>query len=219
MNQDISFIMERFVYTKNIPVIQLFDIWKEKLKIKAEYINNNSSVLIIHNNKKDICAYLSNIEKHTIPTDCRFFAMFISNLNSSNTTNSFLMHLNKKCIEILVPDNCFYISLDTKKIYHEKIDIISATLGCDQGQWIYKYNEKYIGIGEDGIIELDIKSWIERYKKCVTKYVDFDLKPIINDNVNIKYLYLCILKTLIKQHGLCISIYKFENLDIIDILK
>ena len=25
----------------------------------------------------------------------------------------------------------------------------------NQGQWIYKYNEKYIGIDEDGIIELD----------------------------------------------------------------
>lgn len=223
MFEQLRFIAERFQYRTDISIVDMSEIWKEKLGIEIDN-KLKTSFMVIRPPLQETYEVMKKLEPKSVPTDCRFFAMFISTMCSyPKIVQLFFMHLNLKTIEVMVPENCLYISLDTTKYVIKKETespeyIPSYALGSDQGQWICKFNERYMGIGDDGIIELELKDWVERYSECVKKHTNF--KPKFNDTqLDLKQIYLSILKSLIGLHGLCVSAYKFEDIKIIDILR
>ena len=62
---------------------------------------------------------LDNNER--IQTDCRFFSMFMRCLKKDpDIPNIFLMHFNLNTLELMVPEDCLYITLDSDKFVLSK---------------------------------------------------------------------------------------------------
>ena len=120
MESKLDFISNCFVYNSTLDINEMTLIWIDKLKIEIKELLN--SKIIIIKKLDEIYEILKNIEdNYKIPTDCRFFAMFMASLKKfPDLPNTFLMNYNMDSIEIMVPDNCLYITLDCEKFVLSK---------------------------------------------------------------------------------------------------
>ena len=147
-----------------------------------------------------------------IKTDCRFFAMFMANLiknKLSNKLSKSLFTMPKTSIpEIMVPDNCHYISLDTDIFVldndKDKDPIyLSKALDSDQGQWIVKIEDDlYMGIVDEGVVFLKMDEFVKRFEKNVNKHINTKK----NNNA-----YKGLLRCYIGKYGLKTGAYNFSN--------
>ena len=150
----------------NIQFENIMDFWKG-IGAKIGTISKNSDMICLTQE----C--INNLKKvDTIPVDCRIFAFLYSSFN--NNGFSFIMHKNCNGIEILVPENCYYLTLS--KEINEYIGKkgqgieLKSILSDAQGQWIAKSgNNKYIGIIAEGIKEMSLDDWFKCYSEIVKK--------------------------------------------------
>jgi len=220
----LGIIASKLIYREDIEITTMMGEWKQ-LGVTIDEIEpgGNKSIVITHNNLHDTYEFMKHLKEKSIPTDCRFFAMFMSNLYTDpDIKNMFLMHFTLKSIEIMVPQNCLYITLDTdlfvlKKESETPENITSGALGSNQGQWVFNNNKgSYIGIGNEGVIELELNKWVERYSSLVKKHTDNDVP--FSKEINLKNIYTSLLKSLVAIHGIQVGVYEFEDLTFRNIL-
>ena len=243
MDAKLEFIANCFKYNTSLTISKMIELWTDKLKIEIKEVSKNSFMIITKtlDETYNIMKELDNSEG--IPTDCRFFAMFMRCLkNNPNIPNIFQMHLNLKSLELMVPEGCLYITLDSDKFVLSKDKenptfVTQGALQSDQGQWIGKWGDQYIGIGDDGVLKLERSEWKDRYNKCVNKYLisyetiimkrhnlrntfgnsvgnsvgNNSMNDMNNMNNIYRKAYLGLLSTLVKMHGICVCVYKFNN--------
>lgn len=188
----------------------------------------------IHNNNPENDYYfveMPKIEKITeclgllkedekILTDCRFFALFVGCLLKKE--NLFQM-IKTSMPEVIVPDNCHYMTLDLKYfILNKQSDnptILSRVLGDLNGQWlvklpnVYKNNESdqsyYLGIVDDGALHMNMTDWMTHYKKNVEdRLKELHAKQDRRQLSITETALLGMLNIYIKKHNLQINIYK-----------
>lgn len=216
-----EYLISRFKYVSTIDHSELQEQWIEMLGIK---IHKDTTYDFIE------VPPLKEIQETLLPfpfdikilTDCRFFTLLIGNLLKDSTKKSFfVIPRTFDCIEINIPDNCYYITLDVDIFIRNKqnpnsepIYIANNVMGSDQGQWIIEVVNKksfieksYLGIVEEGPLYLSLDGWIERYQKCVKKY----LSDKSCEKNQIKKCYLGILSCLEKKHGIKVGVYKFKS--------
>lgn len=204
-------------YGDSINFDKITSFWKNKVGAKFHPISVNSDM---------ICLTTECIDKlkeiDCIPVDCRIFSFLYSSLSYSGC--SFIMHKNCNGIEILVPENCYYLSLS--KEINEYIGTdgkgseIKSVLNDAQGQWITKIGEdKYIGILSDGIKEMSLNDWLYHYGIIVIKKMnniknELNNHHLVNTNVykNAQFGILSI--NIRKKKHLLLSVFSFDYLGI-----
>lgn len=227
-----------FRYTTEMGVRDIIVNAKKILDIEYNEYQKNSFMIItkpIDYTYDVIQKFKKNNPDGFINTDCRFFAMFISNLMKyPKTGNLFTMYTHENNTELEVPESCLYLTLD-KDIF--KINtrgnpptLLSKLLNTDQGMWITKIDtekDKYLGINSDGVITMSLEKWVEKYKQDVRTHIERSDKNLVNNKLDLIYTcYNGVLKCLCEKHGICVSAYKFnkyylcDNSDyVVDILK
>ena len=214
-----EYIISRFKYIPTIDFSDMKEQWIEMLGIKIH--NHGSSDFIEVPPMEQIRKKLSEYPPDTkVLTDCRFFALLVGNLlKNPNSKSIFMMHYCLPSIDFSIPDNCHYITLDADIFVRNKenddpIYIASNVMGSDQGQWIVEIIDKksfieksYLGITENGPLYLSLYGWIERYQKCVKKYLNKES----DKNDNVKKIYLGILSCLEKKYGIKVGVYKYKS--------
>ena len=113
MSEQLMFVTERFQYRPDMSILDMVEIWKEKLGIEIDN-TLKTQFMVIQRPLQETYEFMKQLDPKSVPTDCRFFAMFISTLYSNpDRINMFYMNINLKTIEVMVPENCLYICLDT----------------------------------------------------------------------------------------------------------
>ena len=101
----LGIIASKFIYREDIEITTIMGEWKQ-LGVTIDEIEpgGNKSIAITHNNLHDTYEFMKHLKVKSIPTDCRFFAMFMSNLYTEpDIKNMFLMHQH-----ILIILHCYY---------------------------------------------------------------------------------------------------------------
>ena len=117
-------------------------------------------------------------EDEKVLMDCRFFALFVGCLLKKE---KLFQMIKTYVLEIMIPDNCHYMTFDTKYFtLNKKSDnptVLAHVLGDLNGQWLVKLpalqtngewdHSYYLGIVDEGAIHMNITDWITRYKKGI----------------------------------------------------
>ena len=126
-------ILSKCKYAGDTCFSLLEDIWKKKFMAEFHSLNKNTKMMIL---KKDSINLLKKAD--VILVDCRIFALLYSSLKEDGC--SIILQENSEGIEIMVPENCFYLSLANNiNVYQlsqgKKIELKSV-LNDNQGQWL-----------------------------------------------------------------------------------
>lgn len=143
-------------------------------------------------------------KSYNISSDCRIAAMILSCIWYN--LSSFIVPKHNKMIEIEIPKNCIYLTLDLGKEY-EKYEI-HRKLGDLQGQWLVlnDSDNKYYGLVKEGLINKNLDEWkISYMEKVINKVNNFNNKSNYKPEIGI-------LSCLIKLNKLNTTIVNFNNL-------
>lgn len=231
MDPRIKVICDRFEYNNSILLVDLFQIWQDKLEVEINKFKNSDCIFIVSNDLETTLKSIKKLDKdEKIPTDCRFFSLFIGNLVKNPSKKSIIrMMLNFNSFEIIVPENCLYLTPNTSEFSSSitksniKIpELMSVALKDNQGQWITcidKQKNLYIGIVDEGAIIMELDNWVKRYKEKVEVLLKKNIKStnyIFNKCTNTEDIYrnsmVSLFNCLIKIHGLKIACYKFNEI-------
>ena len=194
------------------------DIWRKKFGAELKVLNSNTDILFI---PKDKIINLKNSE--SIPVDCRIFSFMYANIQEDGF--DIILQKNGNGIEIMVPENCYYLSLSEKiniyEINNKKIELKSG-LNENQGQWLTKIDEDlYIGIDETGILKMSLEDWYKNYAKKINEKI-LEKKLYYNKTTPedvYKSSLLGMLRIQIEEYGLLLSLYHYGPLEEIQVVS
>ena len=226
-------IINKFRYSEN-PLNSMEEKWINLLGIKKHEIKTktmNSNMVEVPP-IESVINNLKEVEKYSIESDCRFFALLIGCLqehynNNINEKSMFIMHYKCPVIELSIPENCLYITLDSDIFVMDKNKenptILSSCLDADQGQWVVKLDNKdntaktepennYLGLVGEGPLIQSLDKWCERYRENMLKILSDKPKHNFRELIDIKTITKNILDTMIKINGLKLGIYKYNSI-------
>lgn len=195
------------------------DIWRKKFGAELKVLNSNTDILFI---PKDKIINLKNSE--SIPVDCRIFSFMYANIQEDGF--DIILQKNGNGIEIMVPENCYYLSLSEKiniyEINNKKIELKSG-LNENQGQWLTKIDEDlYIGIDETGILKMSLEDWYKNYAKKINEKI-LEKKKLYENKTTpedvYKFSLLGILSIQIEKYGLLLSLYNYGPMGKIQVVS
>ena len=115
-----------------------------------------------------------------------------------------------KGIEVMVPNDCYYIGLS--KLNNEVCQNheLRACLDDTQGQWITKIEDnKYIGINSRGILKLTLNEWFKLYETSVKNKLS---QIIEKGNSDVKSILANLLSINISKNGISIDLIQYGML-------
>lgn len=183
----------------------IINFWQKNLDAEIVELNQNTSMMHLNENS------IRLIEKaDKIPVDCRIFALLYSKIQKEGC--AIILQKSEQGIEIDT-EGCFYLSLSNKinlteigKDVKKKIELKSCLLD-NQGQWLAKEDNNYVGICSDGILKMSLNKWFEYWSTIVNNTLD---SYIMGSKENLfRDATIGILKINIKEYGLILSLYKY----------
>ena len=222
-------IINKFRYSET-PLNNMEKKWEEIVGVKKHEIKTDSmnSYMVEVPTLESVLHNLKEVEKYSIESDCRFFALLIGVLqehytNNINKPSIFMMHYTCPLIELYIPKNCVYITLDSAIFVtgkdKEKPLMLSSCLDDKQGQWVVKMDNrtetenKYLGLVGEGPLIQTLDEWCERYRQNVMKILEDSPKYYnYGERVDTKNIIKSLLNTMIKINGLKLGIYKFNSI-------
>lgn len=209
--------------------------WIKILGIKKHEIKteNMNSYMVEVPPIDSVINNLKEVENYSIESDCRFFALLIGCLqehynNHINELSIFMMYYKCPSIELYIPENCLYITLDSDIFVtgkdKESPTVLSTCLDSDQGQWIVKMDNRtggdtepetennYLGLVGEGPLIQTLDEWCKLYKYNVMKILEDSPKYYnYGEQLDIKNIIKSLLKTMIKINGLKLGVYKYSS--------
>ena len=111
MDPRIKVICDRFEYNNSILLVDLFQIWQDKLEVEINKFKNSDCIFIVSNDLETTLKSIEKLDKdEKIPTDCRFFSLFIGNLVENP--------LKKSIIRMMFNFNSFIVVFDDSSKDH-----------------------------------------------------------------------------------------------------
>lgn len=219
-------IYTKFDYQSVTNLDELEKKWTKILGAEIHSLDDKTNMIILPY-YSELLHRINNYQDK-IPTDCRFFAMFMGNLILNKTNNiSFTIPKKISIVDIMIPENCFYLTLDAdyfvlKPTSDEKEPIyLNRIFESDQGQWIVKCkDDTYLGITDDGPIFLSLQKWKERYQSLVKKHMQNykNGKELMrrSEDLNdiLTHSYFRILSCKISKIGVKLAVYSFDIMGI-----
>ena len=180
----------------------IIEFWKNEIGVIIHPLSEHTDMWVIN----ETCINKMK-QMDCIPCDCRIFAHSYSQI--SDKGYSIILQKDTKGIDIMVPEDCYYLSLSELNNQEIKGTELRTCLDDNQGYWVTKINsDKYVGISSKGIIELTLNQWFKFYEDLVLNH----LKKLSENNKT----HLCsknilgsILNIKIKQNGIDINLFKF----------
>lgn len=216
---DVDEIMSKCKYIgDNFSFNYIQDIWENKFGAIFNSLSENTSMLIL---KEDSIPKLQTAKM--IPVDCRIFALLYASLKKDGC--SIIMQKNEKGIEIMIPDNCYYMSLSNKininkDIKNNKTYELKSALDDSQGQWLTKIDDRYIGIVKEGILKMSLNEWFEYFAKNALNIItNYDKSKKYDMNDFGKNSRMGLLKINIQKYGFIMSLYNYGNMGEINVIK
>ena len=221
---DVDSIMSKCEYVGNKSSFSFIqDIWEKNFGAEFNYLNDNTTLMLI---SKESINKLQNSSK--IPVDCRIFALLYASIQPEGC--DIILQKNEKGIEIMVPDNCYYLSLSHKiNISQDKNNNkfeLKSVLDDNQGQWLFLKDDKYIGIDKNGISKMSLNKWFDYHSNKIKTIIESHNKIIQSSKYDSNDMYFIvksckmgILKCNIDEKGLLLALYKYGLLGEIDIVE
>ena len=134
----------------------------------------------------------NKITNETINSDCRIAAMLLHKF-WYNDDDPFIVPNTFNYVEILIPNYCFYLTLDIPQEYRKYN--LQRVLQDNQGQWIVlnPNDNLYYGLTSEGLLKLNENDWKEKYFNNVKKKIT-QLKKNIKNDIKLSILDIIVLK-------------------------